>query len=74
MTFYIEINTDNAAFEDEGLAYEIRRILDGIHLDLIRPVAEWNQQCDEERNALFEVKGILRDFNGNRVGQYGFKE
>jgi hypothetical protein len=54
MKLTIEISLDNAAFQDNGLAEEIKIILDKA-VNLIE-------------NGFLE--GKLRDTNGNRVGQF----
>lgn len=52
--FKLEIETGNAAFDDEGKAYEIARILRDL-ADKIENGAE---------------AGSVRDINGNKVGSY----
>lgn len=52
--FKIEIDTGNAAFEDEGKGYEIARIL--------RDIADKVENGAES--------GIARDINGNKVGTF----
>ena len=54
MVYKIEIETDNAAFEDEGGKREIARILLGLSMDI-------RGGCELDRT--------LRDLNGNRVGR-----
>ena len=54
--FKLQIKCDNAAFADAGRAHEVNRIL---------------------REAAFAVlqgstEGTLRDYNGNRVGEWKF--
>lgn len=54
MTVHIEFDTDNAAFEDNGILTESSRIL----AELARKI---------ENGATF---GTIRDVNGNRVGEF----
>lgn len=62
MSFSLEINTNNAAFDDENLGPEVARILSGV----------------AERLAAGDLDGIyalsgdspLYDYNGNRVGSW----
>lgn len=55
MRFNLTINTDSAAFDDD-CGNEIARIL--------REVADRM----EEDSAV--IRGIIRDFNGNKCGEY----
>ena len=55
--FTIKINTDNAAFEDEGVYEELARILEKVAKQL------------RDHN----LKTTLLDINGNKVGTAGFK-
>lgn len=52
--FKLEIDTGNAAFEDEGKGYEIARILRDI-------AAKVENGADS---------GSVRDLNGNKVGTF----
>lgn len=52
--FKLEIETGNAAFDDEGAAYEIARIL--------RALADRIENGDSA--------GSVRDVNGNKVGHF----
>lgn len=56
MRFKLTINTDSAAFDDDDCGYEIARIL--------REVADEMQ----ENGAI--TRGILRDINGNKCGEF----
>lgn len=56
MKFFVEIETENAAFEDNGLSFEIARIL--------RQAA--NNVLDGN------LSSPLRDENGNRVGGHRY--
>ena len=56
MKFFVEIETENAAFEDNGLSNEIARIL--------RQAAN-NVDAGKLSNALY-------DENGNRVGGHRY--
>lgn len=57
-TFRVEIETDSAAFDDDGAGHEVARIL--------RKLAE--------RIENGHTSAILRDVNGNRVGFATFSE
>lgn len=59
LKFNVEIDTDNAAFDDAGIASEIARILRELATRL-------------EQGHLDEI--LLRDFNGNTVGKAHFSE
>ena len=59
-TLNISINTDNAAFESENLGSEISRILKS-YANAIESVIDPDTSC--------ELETILRDINGNTVGQ-----
>jgi hypothetical protein len=59
MKFTVEVNCDNAAFEDEGPVHEIRRILQA----LAKTVVYYGHG-----------QGSLLDINGNIVGRYTFTE
>jgi len=56
-TFMLEINCENAAFQDDCLAYELARIL--------RALSEKVKHLDAT-----DDKGVLRDENGNKVGEW----
>jgi predicted RNase H-like HicB family nuclease len=53
-TFTVVIKTDNSAYED-GYFYD----------EIIRNLKEVIQQVDTQ-----ELKGIVRDSNGNKVGKF----
>lgn len=57
MTFKLEINCDNAAFEGEELYDQVAQCL----LDAANAVQDYAKE------------GNLTDLNGNHVGQYAFK-
>ena len=63
MKFKIEIDIENAAFEDSGEGREVSEILYGI-INKIQPIDE------------FEIgeKGRTRDMNGNTVGFWEITE
>lgn len=63
MRYVLEINVDNAAFEQNNLGPEVARILRGIS-NHVENTAWVNAPKD---------MGALRDANGNRVGRHGFK-
>ena len=63
MKFTLEINMDNAAFEDDQ--YELTRILHGI-----ASKAQW----DNMGHANGEGDELIRDRNGARVGSYKVEE
>lgn len=58
MKAIIEIDMDNAAFEDCA-NQELQRILEGVVEGL-----------DEFGETFYQSKGILRDTNGNTVGTF----
>lgn len=58
MKFKLEINCDNAAFEDSGLRDETARML--------RAAAD-NLEC-----VSVGIKHFLHDINGNTTGEYQF--
>ena len=58
MNFKLEIKCDNAAFEPDARR-EISRIL--------------SRAASHLENPIDENTGILRDINGNRVGQWSLK-
>jgi hypothetical protein len=58
MKFTVEINCDNAAFEDEGHLNEIGRILKRLAETVVD----------------YKHGGILRDINCNVVGYFAFTE
>ena len=63
MNLTIKINTDNDAFADENLGFEISRILKNyanVVESVIDPDTSW------------ELETKLRDINGNTVGQVKF--
>ena len=59
MNFKIEINMDNAAFDDTNAAYQLETILNRIVKDI---------------SALYELTtvlgGVCKDSNGNTVGKW----
>lgn len=57
--FTITITTGNAAFEEAGERWEIARMLRGLAAKLAETDAD---------------SGVLRDSNGNGVGQWSFVE
>ena len=57
MTFKLEINCDNAAFEDETLGEEFSEIMGNVIL----------------RYNAGELSGNVRDSNGNTCGKFTFK-
>lgn len=57
MKINLELTTDNAAFEDNGIDYEVSKILK----DLAYRISENGIETDN----VF----ILRDTNGNKVGE-----
>jgi len=63
MNLTIKINTDNEAFADENLGFEVSRILKNYATaieSVIDPDTSW------------ELETILRDINGAKVGQVKF--
>jgi hypothetical protein len=58
MKLTLEINMDNAAFDEDGYFVEAARIL--------REAAD--------RLEIGNDSGYLRDINGNRVGQFGIED
>jgi len=63
MNLKITINTDNEAFADENLGFEVSRILKNYATaieSVIDPDTSW------------ELETKLRDINGNTVGQVKF--
>jgi len=61
MIFRVEINTENAAFQDEGPVMEVCRILQKVAADL-------------ELGRSFDPSRTLRDINGNAVGYASYKD
>jgi len=57
MKFVLEINCDNAVFEENGKHNEVARILEKIAAAFVESHTE---------------RGTLRDLNGNIVGQWKF--
>lgn len=55
--FTLTINTDNAAFEDKAVGFEVARILHALANDL--------EDCGPDH-----VTKMLRDINGNTVGSW----
>lgn len=57
MKINLELTTDNAAFEDNGIDFEVSRIL--------KKLADSISEKGFEADSVF----ILRDTNGNKVGE-----
>jgi hypothetical protein len=57
MKFTMEMNIDNASFEDDP-EYEFQTIFKDIELRILG----------------YEKSGIIKDFNGNTIGQWEIKE
>jgi hypothetical protein len=62
MSFKLEINTGNAAFDDDAMGPEIARILSG--------VAERLAAGDLDGIYAWSSDSPLYDINGNRVGSW----
>ncbi len=62
MKFKLEINMDNSAFEDAGT--ELARILTRA-VERLRDLSDFNEFTKRS-------PGVLRDINGNAVGQLYF--
>lgn len=62
-TFRVEIETDSAAFDDDGAGHEVARILRKLACDVESGGTTW-----------FGGETTLRDANGNRVGFATFSE
>jgi hypothetical protein len=71
MKYYLEIDTNNDAFHQNGPATELVRILQEValrmDLEILPYVADFSFQHEE---AEFPIK----DSNGNKVGVHGYKE
>ncbi len=57
MQFQVDVNCSNESFAEYGFVFEIQRILKEI--------------ADKVENG--QRSGILLDYNGNRVGEFGFR-
>ena len=65
MNFNVSINCDNAAFDDDLIGIEICRILGSIS-DKLQDIG----YIEPQEN----MKGRIRDMNGNTVGEWEFTQ
>jgi hypothetical protein len=54
----VEIETENAAFQDGNFDYEVTRILKNIVNDIEERGTSWSNYCDTNGNVVCRVKAI----------------